>query len=640
MLGRGETQAVRFRRVLGAVTIRGKIFAAFALITIIIGAVGLYATYGMSEAGRMVVRTFDMPLMAISHARLAKSNFAELRYLMLKRSLGGADAPAEAAIAEMLDELNQDLEIAGRRSLSPEGRESAARLARLIPEWRKKYSERSEAGAADLDSLTRRIEREFNVLVNISAGDAFRWRQEAIATTALNEKLQVAAVLAALLLTVVITFLLTRQILRPIRAASSAAERIAGGELATPIPKAGHDETGALLSAMTVMQDNLRAMMAREVAEKRSAQRRLADAIESVREGIVMIDSEGIVLLANSQAQRMFPEAAPLLTPGRPFQDFVARANAADVAPKASGGDSFKAADGEIKLVDGRWIRSSHSLVGEGGAVVIWNDITLLKEREANLTAAKERAETADKSKTNFLTNMSHELRTPLNAVIGFAEMISGEVLGPVGRPQYKSYATDIVSSGRHLLAIINDILDIAKSEAGTLHIDPKPMSLSTLFEECTAIVRIGCEKAKLRLDVRPPSHSLAIQADHVKTRQILLNLLSNAMKFTPAGGTVSLAVEQPKQDFVDLVVTDTGIGMRAEDIPLALSPFGQIDSRLARKYEGTGLGLPLTKILTELHGGELIIDSRPGVGTSVRARLPLRPPAGRILRNVLRAAA
>jgi signal transduction histidine kinase len=612
---------------LGVGTIRGQIFAAFALVTLIIAIVGVYATYGMREAGHMVVRTFDMPLMAISHARLAKSQFEELRYRTLKRRVGALGAPAEAAavaaIGELLDELKQDLDIAARRSISPEGKNSAARLAEMITAWRTIYSRHRDADAAELAGLDQRIEREFNVLVNIAAGDAFRWRQEAIATAETNERLQLAGVCAALLLTFGITFLLARQILRPIRAAAGAAARIAGGELETPIPKAGPGETGALLAAMTAMQDNLRAMMTREVAEKRSAQRRLADAIETVREGIVFIGADGVVLMANSQAMRMFPRSAAHLAPGRKFDDFVEHARTADVAPKAAGSDSFKAASGEVKLAHGRWISGSYNLVGDGGAVVIWNDITLLKEREAHLTAAKEEAEAADKAKTNFLSNMSHELRTPLNAVIGFSEMIAGEVLGPVGRPQYKSYAADIVGSGRHLLAIINDILDIAKSEAGTLQIDPKPLPLATLFEECAAIVSIGIEKAKLDFVVRAPAAGLSIHADQVKTRQILLNLLSNAMKFTPSGGTVSLVAEEKNAEFVDLVVTDTGIGMRPEDIPVALAPFGQIDSSLARKYEGTGLGLPLTKILTELHGGELLIDSRPKAGTTVRVRLP-----------------
>jgi nitrogen fixation/metabolism regulation signal transduction histidine kinase len=378
---------------LGVGTIRGRIFAAFALVTVIIGVVGLYATYGMREAGHMVVRTFDMPLMAISHARLAKSQYEELRYRTLKRQVdgfGAADAAADAAIGELLDELKQDLDIAARRSMSHEGKSSAARLAEMITAWRTIYSRQTDADAAELARLDQRIEREFNVLVNIAAGDAFRWRQAAIARAETNERLQIAGICAALLLTFGITFLLARQILRPIEAAAGAAARIAGGELETPIPKAGAGETGALLAAMTVMQDNLRATMTREVAEKRSAQRRLADALETVREGIVFIGADGAVLMANSQATRMFPRSATHLAPGRKFDEFVEHARAADVAPKAAGSDSFKAANGEVKLADGRWINSSYNLVGDGGAVVIWNDITLLKEREAHLTSAKE----------------------------------------------------------------------------------------------------------------------------------------------------------------------------------------------------------------------------------------------------------
>jgi signal transduction histidine kinase len=629
----------------GVTTIRGQIFAAFALVTVVVAIVGLYAAYGMREAGHMVVRTFDMPLMAISHARLAKSQFEELRYRTLKRQVSGldpaADAAADAAIGELLDELKQDLAIAAQRSISPEGKSSAARIAEMITAWRAVYAHGRDADAGELARLDQRIEREFNVLVNIAAGDAFRWRQSAIATAEFNERLQIAGVCAALLLTFGITFLLARQILRPIKAAAGAAARIADGELETPIPNVGASETRALLAAMTVMQDNLRAMMAREVAEKRSAQRRLADAIETVREGIVFIGSDGIVLMANSQALRLFPQSAAYLAPGRKFEEFVEHARA-DVAAKGEGADSFKAASGEVKLADGRWISISYNPAGDGGAVVIWNDITLLKDREAHLISAKEEAEAADKAKTNFLANMSHELRTPLNAVIGFSEMIANEVLGPVGKPQYRTYAADIVGSGRHLLAIINDILDIAKSEAGTLHIDPQPLSVATLFEECAAIVRIGMEKAKLDFAVAPPGQGVSIYADPVKTRQILLNLLSNAMKFTPSGGTVALAADEHGAEAVELVVTDTGIGMRAEDIPVALAPFGQIESGLARKYEGTGLGLPLTKILTELHGGELLIDSRPGSGTRVRVRLPRRAAMQAALqpRNAVRAAA
>jgi signal transduction histidine kinase len=643
MSEKGNSGKGGLRRLFGPPTIRTKIFGAFALVTIIIGIVGLYAVYGMKDAGRMVVRTFDQPLMAISHARLAKSQFAELRYMMLRRQTGtGSESPAiaDAAIDARFDELQEDLDIARRRSVSADGRAAATRLKALTADWRKIYAIEAARPGADwprIDRMAMEIEREFSVLVNISAGDAFGWRQAAIATVETNQRLQLAGVFAALVLTLVITLLLARQILRPIKAASGAARRIAGGELETPIPKAGRDETGALLDAMTVMQDNLRAMMAREIAEKRSAQRRLVDAIESARSGIVLVGADGVVLLANSQAATMFPAAAAQLQPGRRYEDFLTAAREGDLAPpgpEGRVGDTLRASDGEVKLADGRWIRANRSMVGDGDVVMLWNDISLLKDREANLREAKEKAEAADTAKTHFLTNMSHELRTPLNAIIGFSEMISQEMLGPVGKPQYKGYAGDIVSSGRHLLAIINDILDIAKSQAGTLHIDPKTVAVATLFEECAAIVGHGCTKARLTFDLEAPPAELAIHADPVKSRQILLNLLSNATKFTPAGGTVALRAKATGAEFVDIVVTDTGIGMRPEDIPVALAPFGQIDSRLARKYEGTGLGLPLTKILTELHGGELVITSQPERGTTVRVRMPRRASAARAERR------
>ncbi|MGH7002768.1 MAG: HAMP domain-containing protein, partial [Alphaproteobacteria bacterium] len=339
------------RRWLGPLTIRSKIFAAFAGITLIMGVLGLYAASGMKEAGRMVVRTFDMPLMAINHARLAKSDFAELRYLMLRRHAGrvaegGAATPE--AIAEKLGELKEDLDIAARRSLSAEGKAAAARLRQMIAAWHAAYTVDAASPPMDwdaLDSLAQGIEREFGVLVNISAGDAFHWRQSAIATVHTNRLLQIAGVAAALLLTVGITYLLARQILRPIMVASRAADRIAGGELETPIPKAGDDETGALLGAMTVMQDNLRAMMAREVAERRSAQRRLTDALENAEAGVVLVGADGDVLLANTEAARLFPAAADLLAPGKPFAAFVARARDADLAPRGDQSDLFKAAD-------------------------------------------------------------------------------------------------------------------------------------------------------------------------------------------------------------------------------------------------------------------------------------------------------
>jgi len=279
----------------------------------------------------------------------------------------------------------------------------------------------------------------------------------------------------------------------------------------------------------------------------------------------------------------------------------------------------------ENKLADGRTVRVSRDRTRDGGSVVIWSDITDLKERETNLDHARAQAEAASRAKTSFLANMSHELRTPLNGVIGLAEVMAKEMHGPLGSSDYLAYANNILESGRHLLEIINDVLDLSKSEAGKLEIRLRQMNIEDEIEACYRMMMEQCRRAEIHFAVAKDAALPIIEADPARVRQILLNLLSNAVKFTPASGRVELAVKVDGDRDLVLCVSDTGIGMRSEEIPIALEPFSQIDSSLSRRYEGTGLGLPLTKRLVELHGGALTIRSSPGKGTEVTVRLPIR---------------
>jgi signal transduction histidine kinase len=235
--------------------------------------------------------------------------------------------------------------------------------------------------------------------------------------------------------------------------------------------------------------------------------------------------------------------------------------------------------------------------------------------------AAKETAENSSRLKSEFLANMSHELRTPLNAIIGFSEVIGKEVFGP-GLPRYREYADDIGGAGRHLLSLINDILDISKAEAGKLELRFEPADLKELIQECTQLMRERAARQDLHLSLSiaalPP-----LLIDRLRIKQVLLNLLSNAIKFTPEGGAVSVEANRDAMGRVIVCVRDTGIGIAEEAIPLAFEPFRQIDSTLSRKYEGTGLGLSLVKTLIELHQGEVRIESEVGKGTSVCVTLP-----------------
>jgi len=263
----------------------------------------------------------------------------------------------------------------------------------------------------------------------------------------------------------------------------------------------------------------------------------------------------------------------------------------------------------------GQFARTLH-LFREGAAEKHRLEVELVRNQ-----SAKEAAETSNRVKSEFLANMSHELRTPLNAIIGFSEIIGTEVFGP-GIPRYREYATDIHGAGRHLLSLINDILDLSKAEAGKFDLQAEPTDLSCLIEECTRLVRGRVAEHGLLINVDiaalPP-----LLIDRLRVKQVLLNLLSNAIKFTEEGGAVSVKATYDEAEGVIICVRDTGIGIAPDMIAVAFEPFRQIDSALSRKFEGTGLGLPLVKTLVELHGGKATIKSTLGNGTSVFISFP-----------------
>jgi two-component system cell cycle sensor histidine kinase PleC len=374
-------------------------------------------------------------------------------------------------------------------------------------------------------------------------------------------------------------------------------------------------------------------------------ERQLRAAIESFSGPFALWDGRRRLLLWNQRFANLFDLGPELLRP-RASYEAIAAAAAARIRR-----EKHDAADPDVRiieLVSGDWLHILERRTGDGGMVTVGVDITPLKHKEEELARnerrlqdalkraetqeykikalareaqeERQKAEDASRAKSAFLANMSHELRTPLNAVIGFSEIMSNELFGPIGNDQYKQYSSDIFDSGNHLLDLINDILDMAKIEAGKLALAPRPLDPMVVIEQAVRLTKRKAEEKGLAIVV-DAENLPEIEADHRAVKQMLLNLLSNAVKFTDEGAVMVHA--RANAQGLTLRVVDTGCGIPPAHLPRLAQPFQQVESELSRNHTGTGLGLALSKSLAEMHGGKLSIQSEMGKGTIVMIWLP-----------------
>ena len=363
---------------------------------------------------------------------------------------------------------------------------------------------------------------------------------------------------------------------------------------------------------------------AREAA--RRAERRLIEAMDAAPCAVALLDSQLQLVSGNSALRTLAAGMGERLPFGRSLgcaltAALESQAISADVARHlAETGDTREIAVGSS------WYLVAAGALSDGGMVLTFSDITVLKARECELAEAKIAAESASRLKSQFLATMSHELRTPLNAILGFSEVIRDAIFGktPQATDKYADYAGSIHTSGKHLLSLISEILDLSKIEAGSYVLDVQAINVRDIVESVMTIVSPAALKGGVDLRFAAPADEVWLNADARALRQIAINLIANAVKFTPQGGSVTIEVK-PADSHVQIAITDTGIGIAKEHVATVFELFRQVDSSINRRHEGTGLGLAITKRLVELHGGTIALDSEVAVGTTVTVSLPGR---------------
>jgi PAS domain S-box-containing protein len=352
----------------------------------------------------------------------------------------------------------------------------------------------------------------------------------------------------------------------------------------------------------------------------KKAQDQIGPKLDATLRGNVQ-NSEHVVTHPDGNTRAVYVEYVPHFDETKKVQGCFALIH--DITERRQAEEALLASEKALQERIADLEKAQHKLEMQGESLVRLAD---------DLLIARDEARAADRAKSEFLAAMSHELRTPMNAVLGFSEIMKDETLGPVGNPKYREYADDIYASGKHLLGLINDILDLSKIESGTDKLHEDRIEIPEIIHSALKLVEQRAKQGAIKLQVEIADQLPALRADERKLKQILVNLLSNAVKFSEPGGEVAIWVWcRPDRGHVFQII-DTGIGITPEDIPKALSRFGQVDADLNRQYEGTGLGLPLTKALVELHGGTLDLQSHVGVGTIITVLFPADRIVGSLL--------
>ena len=639
-------------------TIRGRIIVAFLVISMIAVVLGSYATMSIRNAGALVDKTYDQSLMSINYARAAAADFAAMRAAFARQWIA-----AEPAMRAKLDDevtrlslsLADDLAIAAQRSHSQRAMQAAAKVQSSVTAWkniRERMLDRTKIDANwnTLDHHANTVDKQIDLLINYTAGDGFIYKQLARATVARDVQLNIAGTVLALSLSALVAWLLARRIVGPVGAASRFAELIAAGKLDAEVPRGSADELGTLLASMGTMRDNIKAMMECEVAQRRSAQARLADALESSQEGVVLVDVEDRIAIANAQAANLFGVSSDLLNPGTPIANLksalaVKGSFAAGQVLMPCDGDNESAIN-EEQISPGRWLRIGRSATRDDGYIFVCSDITERKKAEKELihhrdqlqelvdSATQELKAKAEELKKalakekelneqqrQFVSMASHEFRTPLSIIDGSVQNLARNSEN-ITADYLLSKTGKIRDAVVRMTQLMESTLSLARMHEGKIKVEIEACDIGKVLwkvcvrqQEVSKDHVISCNLADL---------PATVQADSSSLDQVFTNLLSNAVKYAPDAPDIEV-MARTECDTVVVEVRDYGLGIDEGDLPGMFERFFR--AKTSTGIAGTGIGLNLVKSLVGMHGGTVNVESKKGEGSTFTVRLPVAGP-------------
>ena len=623
--------------MLRRLSIKTRVLLVSAILIAILAAMTLYTTARLTANSRAVAETAELAELS-QLANQTRTAFGEYRYWLtdlavslLRLSELNANA-AKERLSFKLDELARSRpEIAATIKQDVEEFESDA--TRAVAEYTADQRVIGNTFLASARQHSIAIDARLTSFVENLNREAAAARSRLQADVARTRIIAAIAVAIAILLGLAATLVVLRSISEPLDDVVVAMAGISAGDLNTPIPASAPDEIGAMARTLELFRGSI-IERTKLSAHSEELRRMIQTAIETISDGFVLFDPDDRLVLCNSRFRELYPKLADVAQPGAPFSKILEVGVARGLIDTGGQPDDLWVAErlrrhskpeGLVEYHHGDiWVRVSEQRTPDGSTVVVYTDISELKQRQEELEEAMQQAEAANRAKSAFLANMSHELRTPLNAIIGLTEMMVTNV-ARFGTDKALDPLRRVHRAGRHLLELINQVLDLSKIEAGKLELNLESVNIPRLLDEVAGTARSLAEQNKNNLTVECPDDIAPLNVDALRLRQVLLNLLSNACKFTK-NGDISLRVVPASADgraWMDFIVADTGIGMTKDQLDKLFEEFTQVDQSTARRYGGTGLGLAITRRLCRMMDGEVTVRSEAGKGSTFVVRLP-----------------